>query len=131
MSRFVSVAARWTCVLPRRRQAIVPCELVATAAMLKSWAAPARPQLGVHVMRLLPPQARSGPPLLLATTLFLLPLSASAGDPGTRSPTWDLAPDELAAIGLGQSRGDPVPVPEHAPKQKTTLPGAPQAVMQG
>jgi MYXO-CTERM domain-containing protein len=49
-----------------------------------------------------------------------LPLSAHAAHdaPSTRSevserpPTWDMSLDELRAIGLGQYRGDPVPVPQ-------------------
>jgi MYXO-CTERM domain-containing protein len=31
-----------------------------------------------------------------------------------RPPTWDMTLEELQAIGLGQSRGDPVPVPANA-----------------
>jgi hypothetical protein len=38
-----------------------------------------------------------------------------AAEPGTRPPTWDMSVEELQAIGLGQFRGDPVPVPAGAP----------------
>lgn len=36
-----------------------------------------------------------------------------------RPATWDMSLDELRAIGLGQSRGDPVPVPAEYPRLNT------------
>ncbi len=47
-------------------------------------------------------------------TMLLAPALALAG-PDERSATWDMSLDELRAIGLGQYRADPVPVPPDAP----------------
>lgn len=46
--------------------------------------------------------------------VLLIPASAVAADT-SRPATWDMSRDELRAVGLGQSRGDPVsvPVPPH------------------
>ena len=91
-------------------------------------------------MRLSPP-ARHGhvptprrAPALASTTLFaaaLLCLAAPAhAAPDTLHPsTWELAPDELQALGLGQSRGAPQPVPAEAPRLR--WPGEPKAASQG
>lgn len=50
---------------------------------------------------------------LVVTLPLLLVGSASAfaAEGGERPQTWDMTLEELQAIGLGQSRGDPVPVP--------------------
>lgn len=84
-----------------------------------------------------PPHARSGRPrpdlLVAALAALALPSTSSASEPSaaltTDAPTWELSLDELAAIGLGQSRGEPVPVPGGAPRK--TWPGAPKAASQG
>lgn len=60
----------------------------------------------------------------LATAVLVVPEAAAA----ERSPTWDMSLEELRAIGLGQSQGDPVPVPPDAP---LSSPGKPQAAKQG
>lgn len=61
----------------------------------------------------------------LASTFagLFLPLSAHAED-GERPPTWDMSVEELQEIGLGQYRGDPVPVPSvsHLRSSETPLP---------
>ena len=77
----------------------------------------------------LPPPARHGldpaPRRLSARTLTTLcgaalPLLATslahAAPPPERPLTGELEPAELQALGLGQSRGDPQPVPNEAPR---------------
>jgi hypothetical protein len=62
---------------------------------------------------------------------LLLPSTALAqadGD-GVRPPTWDMTLEQLQAIGAGQYRGDPVPVPDDAPREHA--PGEPKAAKQG
>jgi MYXO-CTERM domain-containing protein len=65
---------------------------------------------------------------LVASFVLALPLTSQAAD-SLRAPTWELSQQELVAAGLGQSRGDPVPVPDHAPKE--SIPGEPQFASQG
>ncbi|MEX1362585.1 MAG: Ig-like domain-containing protein [Nannocystaceae bacterium] len=59
---------------------------------------------------------------LLALPLLALltaPPTAGASEPEpTRPDTWDMSIDELRAIGLGQDRGQPVPVPADAPRRR-------------
>lgn len=59
---------------------------------------------------------------LLALPLLALltaPPTASAAEPEPSRPdTWDMSIDELRAIGLGQDRGQPVPVPADAPRRR-------------
>lgn len=83
-----------------------------------------------------PPHARSGHPIprtpivWAALTVLVLPSTGSAAERlAARSPTWDLSREELEAVGLGQSRGDPVVVPDDAPR--VTFPGEPKAASQG
>lgn len=45
-----------------------------------------------------------------------------------RPPTWDMTREELEAIGLGQWRGDPIPVPPEYMPVETTPTGTPQGV---
>lgn len=57
---------------------------------------------------------RSHPRITLTLPLVaasLVPVLSQAEAPQERPATWDMGQDELEAIGLGQSRGDPVPVP--------------------
>ncbi len=51
--------------------------------------------------------------------------AAAVADPvaGERPATWDMTLEELQEIGLGQYRGDPVPVPANAPRERA--PGQP------
>jgi MYXO-CTERM domain-containing protein len=68
-------------------------------------------------------------PLLgpMALCLSVFPSTASADD--ERPATWDMSLEELQAIGAGQYRGDPVPVPDDAPRERA--PGEPQLAKQG
>jgi MYXO-CTERM domain-containing protein len=62
----------------------------------------------------------------LVPSLACLCISVSAhanGEP-ERPATWDMSLDELRAIGLGQSRGDPVPVPAQAQLRNADQPAA-------
>ena len=61
-------------------------------------------------------------------TMLLAPALALAG-PDERPATWDMSLDELRAVGLGQYRGDPVPVPDGAPLAHD--PAEPQPAKQG
>ena len=45
--------------------------------------------------------------------LLLLPPALEAQE---RPETWDMSVEELRAVGLGQSRGAPIPVPDSAPR---------------
>jgi MYXO-CTERM domain-containing protein len=58
---------------------------------------------------------------------LVLPSSAFADD--ERPPTWDMTLPELQAAGLGQYRGDAIPVPDDAPRERA--PVRPQAAKQG
>ncbi len=62
------------------------------------------------------------------------PAEAQASPPGPietadRPVTWDMSLDELRAIGLGQRRADPIPVPADAPLARD--PEAPRPAKQG
>jgi len=59
----------------------------------------------------------------------ILPTSAGAADPPERPATWDMTLDELRAEGLGQYRGDPVPLPPGALPLKQG--DAPKKAMRG
>ncbi|MCH9688687.1 MAG: hypothetical protein K0V04_45065, partial [Deltaproteobacteria bacterium] len=66
--------------------------------------------------------------LLIPLSLLVLGASpsASATEPGAdddRPATWDMTVEELEEIGLGQYRGDPVPVPADLPHERA--PGTP------
>lgn len=66
---------------------------------------------------------------VLAVGLGMAALSVPAWAAASeRSPTWDMSLEELQAVGLGQSQGDPIPVPSDAP---LASPGKPQAAKQG
>ena len=70
-----------------------------------------------HRPRRVPARARL--PLCAASLVCLLPASAFAGPhdlaPAEERPeTWDMSLEELREVGLGQSRGNPVPVPTDA-----------------
>lgn len=98
-----------------------------------------RPEPGASVRGLARGLARDlvrGPARGLASLLpgsvlaLSIPAPAVAADsPGERPPTWDMDLDELRAIGLGQYRGDPVPVPADAPHERA--PGSPVHAKQG
>jgi MYXO-CTERM domain-containing protein len=62
-----------------------------------------------------PPRLRDSFTIAALLTVAVVPASAGA-DESERPPTWDMSLEELQAIGLGQSRGDPIPVPADAPK---------------
>lgn len=64
-----------------------------------------------------------GPAALVA--LALVPVTATADPTATRPPTWDMTVEELQAVGLGQSRGNAIPVPAEAPHERA--PGQPAA----
>jgi hypothetical protein len=55
-------------------------------------------------------------PALVLLALVIGPAGSSAAEPPARAPSWDMSMQELQAIGLGQSRGEPRPVPADAPK---------------
>lgn len=46
------------------------------------------------------------------------PASAGAEEPEVRPETWDMSIEQLQRLGLGQYRGDPVPVPADAPRRR-------------
>ncbi len=58
--------------------------------------------------------------------LLALPATALASDPSSRPATWDMSPEQLRAVGLGQTRAAPIPVPRD--KHADT---APKAIKQG
>jgi MYXO-CTERM domain-containing protein len=60
---------------------------------------------------------------------LLLPSTALAQEDGVRAPTWDMSLEQLEAIGLGQYRGDAIPVPDDAPRERA--PVRPAAAKQG
>ena len=73
-------------------------------------------------------RSRLNPPLYRPASILLLPLLAvglspavaAADEPDAltdqeRPATWDMSVEELQEIGLGQYRGDPVPVPDWYP----------------
>jgi hypothetical protein len=60
----------------------------------------------------------------LAFASLLALLTSTHARAEERSPTWDMSKDELAAIGLGQDRGAPVPMPLPADKQADLEPKA-------
>jgi MYXO-CTERM domain-containing protein len=55
--------------------------------------------------------------------LALLPATAAADPPSASRPAADLTLAELQAIGLGQYRGNAIPVPDEAPRERA--PGQP------
>ncbi|MEM6995103.1 MAG: Ig-like domain-containing protein [Myxococcota bacterium] len=59
--------------------------------------------------------------LPLTAAALLLSQVASADDPNEGVDTWDMTVDQLRDIGLGQYRGDPVPVPAHYPRNNLPL----------
>ena len=75
-------------------------------------------------------RSRLNPPRIRPTSILILPLLALGLSPAVaaadepdeladaRPETWDMTVDELQEIGLGQYRGDPVPVPEWYPHEK-------------
>lgn len=70
--------------------------------------------------RLNPPRIRTASILAPLLALTLPPALAAADDPdgltdAERPATWDMSVEELQEIGLGQYRGDPVPVPDWYP----------------
>ncbi len=78
----------------------------------------------------LPPPERHGRAIHrfhISLILMLIPLTAVAGD--ERPATWDMSRAELEAHGLGQYRGDPVPVPAQAPRMNARV--GPKAASQG
>jgi hypothetical protein len=78
---------------------------------------------GAHPVSLAPRSPRASS-RLVAPCLVMLALwpAAAAADP-ERPATWDMSLEELRAVGLGQHRGTPVPVPAHAPRLRP--PGQP------
>ncbi len=60
---------------------------------------------------------------LTVLALTAAPPAAAADLPAERPATWDMTVDQLQEIGLGQYRGDPVPVPAELPHEG--VPGAP------
>ena len=69
---------------------------------------------------------RSGISLFASLTLLALSGSSIAAEPDdmaeARPETWDMTQQELQEIGLGQSRGEPRPVPDHYPRLNLTQP---------
>jgi MYXO-CTERM domain-containing protein len=65
--------------------------------------------------------SRLAPIALVA--LALAPSLASAAPTAPRPASWDMSLEELQAIGLGQHRGNAIPVPEEAPRLR--IPGQP------
>ncbi len=80
-------------------------------------------------MRLSPPARHGRVVLRLSASLAALASSSALAGEAERAPTWDLDHASLVELGLGQSRGDPVPVPHEAPRLR--WPGHPQAASQG
>jgi Bacterial Ig domain len=65
-----------------------------------------------------PPVLRSIAPRLIAVLpLLALPATAVAAEPSVRPATWDMSVDELRAVGLGQTRAAPIPMPATPEKQ--------------
>jgi hypothetical protein len=74
------------------------------------------------------PRRRSLLPVAaLSLTWLALGPEPRAAEPSPRPATWDMSVEELQAIGLGQYRGDPVPVPADAPLPPEGAPIEPQA----
>ncbi|MEM7154794.1 MAG: Ig-like domain-containing protein [Myxococcota bacterium] len=65
---------------------------------------------------------RSGSLFIASLTLLALSGSSRAADADERPETWDMTQPELEEIGLGQSRGEPRPVPDHYPRRNLTTP---------
>jgi len=62
--------------------------------------------------------------LVILLGLFTGISPASADEPDARATTWDMTQAELELAGLGQSRGDPRPVPADAPLKGAQKPAA-------
>jgi MYXO-CTERM domain-containing protein len=61
--------------------------------------------------------SRWSSPLLACLWLAPAVAVADAPEPEVRPATWDMTPQQLAAVGLGQTRANPVPVPAEYPRR--------------
>ena len=86
---------------------------------------PASPHLTSRRTNAVAPRVRAA----ICCALWLTPATVFAGDSAepdsVRPPTWDMTVEQLQEIGLGQYRGDPVPVPADAPRHNLASPPHP------